>query len=462
MQTQGKYSVGYFTNWGIYDRKFAPNLIPARDLTHLLYAFAKIDHSGKVMLSDPWADVEIHHEGSAETAGRNLYGNLEAIYKLKHENPHLKTLLSIGGWSYRESFHPIVVNSSLRAHFVRSSVQLLEDYGFDGLDIDYEYPSNPQQAIGFAELLRELRFALDEHAEAKNRLLGGRYCRFLLTIAVPCSAWSYQVFDMQYSGGEHHARGSDFGERLLHHIAKPLLPALHKHGLRGPSPSQKQSLISMMDQSLDFWNLMAYDFSGTGDPEGVADHQANLYGENISGVKAVEFYESRGVHRSKLVLGFPLYGRSFAGAQGIGQDYDRSRQGGGTWESGSYDYRFLPTPGSQVYVDQGKVASYSYDGNSGELVTYDNDAVAAMKARWIQENGLGGSMYWELSGDKDTGYHHRVVEGEGSPGKEYVPGPSLVQVVNQYIGPLDMTPNWVRYEGSQYDNIRNQMGRPPR
>ena len=77
---------------------------------------------------------------------------------------HLKLLLSIGGWTYSPNFHPVVVNPALRANFVSSAIKILEDYGFDGLDIDYEYPGNPEQARGYVDLLRELRLGLDAHA----------------------------------------------------------------------------------------------------------------------------------------------------------------------------------------------------------------------------------------------------------------------------------------------------------
>jgi chitinase len=77
---------------------------------------------------------------------------------------HLKLLLSIGGWTYSPNFHPVVVNPALRANFVTSAIKILEDYGFDGLDIDYEYPGNYEQARGYVDLLRELRLGLDAHA----------------------------------------------------------------------------------------------------------------------------------------------------------------------------------------------------------------------------------------------------------------------------------------------------------
>lgn len=120
----------------------------------------------EVQLSDSWSDEEIHYEGDSwNDIGKNLYGNLKQIYLLKKANRHLKLLLSIGGWTYSPSFHPVVVNPALRRQFVASAITLLEDYGFDGLDVDYEYPRNKEEAWGYVELLRELRGGLDRHQE---------------------------------------------------------------------------------------------------------------------------------------------------------------------------------------------------------------------------------------------------------------------------------------------------------
>lgn len=70
----------------------------------------------------------------------------------------------------------MVVSAAFRRKFVESSVKLLEDYGLDGLDVDYEYPQNDEQARGYVHLLKELRYALDEHQRKK-----GIDYRFLLT-----------------------------------------------------------------------------------------------------------------------------------------------------------------------------------------------------------------------------------------------------------------------------------------
>jgi chitinase len=146
-----------------------------------LYAFANLSpDTGEVVLSDTWADKDIHYPGDSwNDVGNNLYGNFKAIYLLKKAHRHLKVLLSIGGWTYSPRFHPVVVSPERRAKFVESAIRLLEDYGLDGLDVDYEYPQNEEHARGYVELLRELRHALDEHAKSK----GADY-RFLLTVRI--------------------------------------------------------------------------------------------------------------------------------------------------------------------------------------------------------------------------------------------------------------------------------------
>ena len=310
-------------------------------------------------------------------------------------------------------------------------MKLVEDYGLDGLDVDYEYPQNDEQARGYVELLRGLRAALDEHARRKH----ANY-RFLLTVSAittsrgapslsltdSCPMWSGQLRKTTHPGDGAIAR------------------LLEPHGVR------LLSVFVVSDRS--FLSLKA-ELAGSWDK--VANHQANVFGDPISASQAVQWYISQGVPRHEIILGVPLYGRSFLNTDGPGSSF--SGLGQGSWESGVYDYRALPLPGSFVFRDVHAVASWTYDYERKEMISLDDEAVGCWKGEYIAREGLGGSMFWELSGDKEA-----PREGmEGGHGKEAQPGRSLIRVVKEAMGELDTRPNWLQYEGSKFENLRNGM-----
>ena len=110
------------------------------------------------------------------------------MYLLKMANRNLKVTLSVGGWTYSQAGHfSFVTDPNPRATFVNSAVQLISDYGLDGLDLDFEYPSTPAQGQGFADLLTALRTAFDQLAASK-----GDTTPYILSAAVPAGAANYQ------------------------------------------------------------------------------------------------------------------------------------------------------------------------------------------------------------------------------------------------------------------------------
>ena len=199
--------------------------------------------------------------------------------------------------------------------------------------------------------------------------------------------------------------------------------------------------LGQMAPYLDFLNLMAYDYAGSWDS--TSGHQANLYpsADNpastpFSTDACVKDYIAAGVPAGKIVLGMPLYGRAFEQTEGLGKPY--SGVGEGSFERGIWDYKVLPQGGAVEQMDSKVGASWSWDAAAKKIVSYDNKAMSSAKVEYVKAKGLGGGMFWELSGDrKDNG--------------------SLVANVFSGLGDMDNSQNTLSYPDSKFDNIRNGM-----
>lgn len=176
--------------------------------------------------------------------------------------------------------------------------------------------------------------------------------------------------------------------------------------IASPAGSQNYNKLKLAEMApyLDFFNLMAYDYSGSFG--NVAGHQANLYPSTdnspstpFSTDAAIRDYIKAGVPANKITLGMPLYGRAFQQTDGIGKPFHGV--GEGSFEKGIWDYKFLPQAGAVEQMDQQVGASYSWDGAKKVIVSYDTLATSNAKVKYIKNNKLGGGMFWELSGDRN-------------------------------------------------------------
>src|SRR5207253_1575915 len=95
---EAKRVTAYFAAWGVYGRNFHVMDIDPSLLTHVNYAFANVSDAGECILGDSYADIDKAYPGDTWDPGV-LRGSFHQLQLLKAKAPHLKTLLSIGGWT---------------------------------------------------------------------------------------------------------------------------------------------------------------------------------------------------------------------------------------------------------------------------------------------------------------------------------------------------------------------------
>ncbi|CAL4061014.1 unnamed protein product, partial [Meganyctiphanes norvegica] len=169
----GKVIVCYYSNWAYWRSgtgKYTVDDIDLNLCTHLMYSFAVLDGTTyKMKAHDAWLDLE---------DGGGL-GNYKKFTALKQKKAGIKTLLALGGWNDSlegngNKYSVLVASASKRQSFITHAITFLQTYGFDGLDLDWEYPGyygNAADKANFATFVQELKTAFQPHG-------------FLLTAAV--------------------------------------------------------------------------------------------------------------------------------------------------------------------------------------------------------------------------------------------------------------------------------------
>ncbi|SMD16387.1 glycoside hydrolase family 18 protein [Kibdelosporangium aridum] len=349
----------YYAGWN--SQNYPVSQIPADRLTHLFYAFSTIEN-GKCV------------------AGAGAPADFAALARLKKAKPHLKTLISIGGWG-AGGFSDAALTPASRAAFVKSCVDMFfVQYrgSFDGVDIDWEFPvyggpaeitDRPQDKRNMTLLTKEFR-----------RQLGpGK----LVTGALPTGR-------LQTDGPYDPALSFELGE-----LAKVM----------------------------DFINVMTYDM-GTGfsavstfnapmkevadDPLGQPMRRWN----NVTA--AIEYYKRHGVPGTKMVLGVPFYGRGFIvnepGTQnGLYQSYGSAFWPGG-W--GTIKQDLLPDQAWTQFWHPVAQAPWLYNAAERKFLSYENPRSIGIKAQFAKKAGLIGTFMWELSDDDSS---HSLLKAMSGP-----------------------------------------------
>ncbi|NEB74139.1 glycoside hydrolase family 18 protein [Streptomyces sp. SID14478] len=366
----GSKVVGYFTEWGVYDRNYHVKNVEtsgsADKLTHINYAFGNVQ-GGKCTMGDSYAATDKAYtadqavDGVADTWDQPLRGNFNQLLKLKKLHPNLKILWSFGGWTWSGGFTEAAKDP---AAFAQSCYDLVENSKwagvFDGIDIDWEYPN----ACGLT--------CDTSGPDAYKNLMAALRAKFgagaLLTSAIPADA-------------------SDGGK----------LDATDYAGAA---------------QYVDWYNPMTYDYFGAWDAQGpTAPHSPLTSYDGIPKAgyntdATIAKLKGAGVPASKLLLGIGFYGRGWTGVTQAAPGGTATGPAAGKYEQGIDDYKELKTKCPATGTVAG--TAYAYCGNN--WWSYDTPSTIAGKMDYKNQQGLGGTFLWELSGDTTNGELIKAVD----------------------------------------------------
>ncbi|KPC93009.1 chitinase, partial [Streptomyces sp. NRRL F-6602] len=329
---KSKITMGYFTEWGIYDKNYqVKNLVTsgsAEKITHINYSFGNVQ-GGKCTIGDSFAAYDKAYtaaesvDGVADTWDQPLRGNFNQLRKLKAKYPHIKVLWSFGGWTWSGGFTDAVKNP---AAFAKSCHDLVEDPRwadvFDGIDLDWEYPNacgdtcddSPPEAL--TDMMRAMRaeFGTD-----------------LLAAAIAADASEGGKLDR-----------ADYADAA---------------------------------EYVDWYNVMTYDYFGTWAAQGpTAPHSPltaypGIEGEHNTSSATIAKLRGKGIPAKKLLLGIGAYGRGWTG---VTQD----APGGTAYAKCGDDWWSYDTPetvtGKMAWAKKQKLGGaflweFAGDGAKGDL-----------------------------------------------------------------------------------------------
>ncbi|KAL7093348.1 hypothetical protein ACP275_11G035800 [Erythranthe tilingii] len=331
----------YWRSWEA--QSLPPSAIPTPYFTHVFYAFLLVDPTSFQLLITPNDEQWM----AAFTAA--LHGSA----------PPANAILSIGGAGADPVvFSNMAASQDNRAAFIRSSIDTARKYGFDGLDLDWEFPWDPRDMSNLGSLFREWRSEVNR----ESLTFSGRRPTLLLSAAV------YFSPHVLYPGN---------------------IPRTY--------PGED------IRSSLDFVGPMCFDYHGGWDPHQTAAH-ALLYDKtsNLSTSYGVSEWKGVGAPSGKIVMGMPAYGRTWQledpDRHGIGAPAVGVGPGGGVMVYSDI-VGFNAENNATVVFDNATVSTYSYAGTN--WIGYDDATSIEYKVKFAKAQGLGGYFFWVLGDDSN-------------------------------------------------------------
>lgn len=344
--------IGYFPEWGVYEAHnfFTPDKVDYSGLTHLNYGFAVVKNGV----------VTMHDTDKAPGLIKDLDKRTEAA--------NVAHMISVGGWNNSQEgvFENATATDAGLEKLANSMVSYMAQWNFDGLDIDWEYPDTEAEKAQFTKLIQSLRSKLDAQG-----LKDDKY--YQLSAAVTTNHNNIQYINPA--------------------VTAPLLDSV---------------------------NVMAYDIHGAFDP--LTGHNAPLYENSHDEDKDLNvadtmnaYVETWQVPKAKLMMGIPYYGRGWGHVPGTelipglpGMFNTGAATVKGAWDdakdfTGTNPWYVLKqklnTGEYTRYWDSESHVPYLYSETTQEFLTYDDPQSIREKVDYINEQGFGGAILWDISGD---------------------------------------------------------------
>jgi len=427
----GKKVVGYYAQWSIYARDFNIPKIDGSKLTHLNYSFYGTTYdpahpeNTKLLCLDSYADFE-HMEGGIPWDAP-VKGNFYDLKKLKEKYPHLKVLISVGGWTKGQDLSPIAASPVARAALAADMANFITTYPFiDGFDIDWEYPlsggTDGTEVINGAPIPPQ-KYSPDDNKNLVYLLKAMRQAmpNKLVTIAA----------------------GNN-----VRNVSKQYL---------GPNNRSQYGMTEDISTYCDYITYFGYDFGGNWFDK--TCYNAPLYGSGnandpLYGAAQSESLDELtnqyltvvGFPANKLIMGLPFYGKKFDNVANNGTNPNlpglfvsapryivsgctNPQNPTGTWDgpaacekSGSIEICDLvgnPVTNSHPYLDPNTMlvtpsaasagwvryfdnttkVPYLYNATLKQFISYEDKQSMDLKVQYIKSKNLAGGMVWELSQD---------------------------------------------------------------
>ncbi|KAK9366450.1 glycosyl hydrolases family 18-domain-containing protein [Lipomyces kononenkoae] len=323
----------YYPDWACNIQP--PTELPVANLTHIFYAFVGLNSDGSIYLTEP---DPAGKTGSAYLSSQKC---LTALRDMRDKyKPELKLLVSVGGGSGSTNFTTVASDYNKRTKFEEELKDLLDQYSFDGVDIDWESPTGVNEGIYYLQLLSSLRLNFPAST-------------YTLTATYTGTLWALGAIDIP--------------ECIF---------------------------------NVDLFNIMAYDYYGPWNR--TSGYHGQLYSPTKggdSGSDAVSYcLQNSTVPSEKLVLGIPLYAQGFPGVDGPDMTWSSSAMSVDGIQVQYNDLAIGPS-GAEVYYDTTLVGASIYNGSDGIWYTFDNEQSVKTKASFVKTKDLGGLFFWQGTGD---------------------------------------------------------------